>query len=207
MTHIEQYPLAAAVCGVLHNVFFNKPEAEFVSEIKQSGLLDSWPEFAENQNEAIAQIKASLEADDLAAIAKDYQALFFGPGPLLAYPWGSVYTDKEGLVFGQTTRDYMAFCQQQQLRFELPHNQPTDHFGLILAAMAELFSRAEQGNDEPVKTLLADHFLPWSNAVLDAIDDNAQTGYYKGFSQLLRQLLAYWQKALALTPRDVILYK
>ncbi|GAA5186831.1 TorD/DmsD family molecular chaperone [Ferrimonas gelatinilytica] len=200
----DLFPYAAAACGVLHNVFYPKPNPAFLAELTDSGLLAQWPGFGQDPADAVASILDSLKQDDFDAIERDYYQLFVGPGGMAAYPWGSVYTDKENLVFGDTTLAWQQFCQQQGLTFELDHNEPQDHIGLILAVLSQLF---EQGDETAIMTLLSDHLLPWSHRFTEAVTTQAHTGFYRGFGQLTALLLADWQQRLEVTPAPLTLYR
>ncbi|MBW3141482.1 molecular chaperone TorD family protein [Ferrimonas balearica] len=200
----EQFPYAAVACGVLHNVLYRKPTSAFLDELKSAELPQQWPQFGSDVSAALAMIQTSLEQDDFDAIERDYYQLFVGPGPMQAYPWGSVYTDKENLVCGATTVAFKQFCRDHGIAFELAHNEPEDHIGLVLAVLGQLF---EQGNQDAIKALLAHHLLPWSHRVTDAMAEHAQTGLYRGFGQLTAALLKDWQTSLQVTPDSIRLYK
>lgn len=203
------FRVAAAACGVLHNVYYEKPTAAFLEGVRGDGFLDHWPAYGDGERIAAARelITSSLSADGLEAIERDYYQLFIGPGGMSAYPWGSVYTDRENLVCGDTTREFTHFCGAFDIRFETPYAEPEDHIGLVLAALSRLFERAADcGDSTPVVTLLGDHLLPWSDHLLARILDHAGTGYYLGFTRLLDELLSHWEHQLAVRRRQLQLY-
>ncbi len=203
----DEYAVAAAACGVLHNVFYRKPSADYLDELKGSGLLDQWPDYGADRDQAVALIKGSLSTDTAEAIERDYYQLFIGPGGMAAYPWGSVYTDEENLVCGKTTREFKRFCEARGIRFQLAHSEPEDHIGLVAAALSRVFEKAAlDGGNRDIALLLGEHVLPWAHRVLDKSKANAQTGYYRGFSLLYEGLLGRWQQALGITPRELELY-
>ncbi|SHI03392.1 TorD/DmsD family molecular chaperone [Ferrimonas marina] len=200
----DAFSLAAAACGVLHNVFYQKPSQALLDELSQTELLDHWPEFEQPVAPAIALIRTALAEQDQTALEREHYRLFIGPGPMEAYPWGSVYTDKENLMFGETTRELEQFCRDKGIAFELTQREPVDHIGLILAILNHLF---EQQDEEGVKVLLGQHLLPWSHRFIEAVEQANPSGYYRGFAQLLAILLADWQQRLAVQPRELILYR
>ena len=72
-----------------------------------------WP-FAETASSAPAlreMVEGLAEGvtDDL---VWEYRALFVGPGHLVAPPWGSVYTDRECVVFGEATLALRAWMRE-----------------------------------------------------------------------------------------------
>ncbi len=203
----EEYAVAAAACGVLHNVFYFKPAADYLTEIRDSGLLIQWPDYGARRDEAVTAIQQSLAMDSFTAIERDYYQLYIGPGGMTAYPWGSVYTDNENLVCGDTTREFKQFCEVRGIRFDLEHSEPEDHIGLVAAALSRLFEQASiDGSSRDLAEMLADHVLPWSHRVLANSETHARTGYYRGFALLYAELLGHWRDALGVTPRELELF-
>lgn len=203
----DEYAVAAAACGVLHNVFYFKPTSDYLDEIRGSGLLEQWPAYGAEHGQAVELIKTSLSVDTAEVIERDYYQLFIGPGGMAVYPWGSVYTDEENLVCGETTREFKRFCEARGIRFQLAHSEPEDHIGLVAAALSRLFEQAAlEGSSRDISLLLGEHALPWAHRVLDKSKVGAQTGYYRGFALLYEGLLGHWQQALGVTPRELELY-
>lgn len=206
MTSIETNQYAAAICGVLHNLYFHKPTAQFLAQFRQQPLLESWPQMAETgiHNSAIALMQASLEQESDDQIERDYYQLFIGPGDMQAYPWGSVYTDRENLLFGNTTQAWMAFLKRWQVSIELDEHQPQDHLGIILGVMGQLLENDQQ---RAVNELLTEHLMPWAPRLLECIETHANTGFYRGAGQLTAQLLQRLMSDRELTATQVVLFK
>ena len=203
----QELPAAAAACGILHHVFYFKPNRAFLQEVGQQGFLAQWPNCTAVSSDAAVIIEASLDADSFVAIEKDYYQLFIGPGGMNAYPWGSVYTHRENLVCGDTTREFKRFCAARGIHFNTEHSEPEDHIGLVLGALSRIFDKAsETGELNDVAELLRDHLLPWSDRVVSKILDNTSTGYYRGFTLLMQDLLAHWREVLGVTPRKLELF-
>ncbi len=198
---------AGAACGILHNVFYFKPTHAYLDEIRQQAFLAQWPDYGDASADALAAITASLEADHFEDIEKDYYSLFIGPGGMKAYPWGSVYTDRDNLVCGETSRQFKHFCNARDIQFSTTHSEPEDHIGLVIGVLSRLFEQASRtGEVRDVAELLGDHLLPWSHRVIEQVRDNAVTGFYSGFARLLQDLLAYWQNLLDISPRELPLF-
>ncbi len=206
-TSSDNFALASAACGVLHNIFYLKPTLAYLEELDSSGLLERWPAFGAATGMALDDIKTSLTNDGPEAIERDYYRLFIGPGGMAAYPWGSVYTDRDNLVCGETTREFTQLCARLGIHFQTKHSEPEDHIGLIAAALSRVFDYAcDHGDTRPLEEMLQDHVLPWSHRVLDKTRDGAHTGYYRGFALLFQNLLDYWQQELSIQPRELELY-
>ena len=199
--------LSAAACGVLHNVFYLRPSELYLIEIRDCGLLDYWPGFSAGSSQAIDSIKHSLIEDTVHEIERDYYRLFIGPGGMWAYPWGSVYTDRENQVFGETTQAFKDFCRRNGVEFSLEHAEPPDHVGLILGVLSVLFAAMEEsGNPDFVAELMRDHLLPWLDRFTALVEEHATTGYFCGFVALLAGLVYFWAERLDITPLKRHLY-
>ncbi|QIZ78031.1 TorD/DmsD family molecular chaperone [Ferrimonas lipolytica] len=206
MNEIELLPLAAATSGVLHNLYFAKPTEAFVNQFSDGELLQSWPQFGDEQAHrlAIKLITDSIVNDSAYEIERDYYQLFVGPGAMTAYPWGSVYTDKENLLFGATAVAFKEFCQRYGIELTLDHHQPLDHIGLVVGVLGSLLQNEQlQATDE----LLVEHLMPWAPRLLECVNGNAKTGFYRGFAMLTEQMLARLMAARELNPKELTLYK
>ena len=99
-----------------------------------------WP-FAEEgeAREALGLMVAGLArgaGDD--GLAWEYRACSWAPRPKPAPPWGSVYTDRECVVFGASTLELRAWMRGRGVARLGSGKDPEDHIGLMLALMAWL---------------------------------------------------------------------
>lgn len=148
------------------------------------------------------EIQPHFANADLDELETQFQRLFIGPDALPAPPWGSVYLDKEEVIFGESVLTLRHFLQQNGLAIQLTQNEPEDHFGLMLMIAAYF---AEQ-NPEQLPEFLAEHFLPWAYRFLQLLQQGSQ-GFYLGLAILSEQLLQKWQQQLMLTPKALQLYR
>ncbi|WP_028116485.1 TorD/DmsD family molecular chaperone [Ferrimonas senticii] len=206
MTSPATFANAAAICGVLHNLYFHKPTPAFLANFRDSELLASWPLLASEaeHQQALALISQSLAELTDEQIERDYYRLFVGPGEMLAYPWGSVYTDKENLLFGVTSIAFSQFLKRWQIELQLDSHQPLDHAGLMLGVLSQLL----QGQHlQAVDELLSQHLMPWAPRWLACIEQGADSGFYRGMAQLTAQVLNALMQAQNLTADALPLYK
>lgn len=80
------------------------------------------------------------------------QRLFIGPWALPAPPWGSVWLDKESVLFGDSTLALREWMRASGIALALERNEPEDHFGTLLLLAAWL---CETNQDELFAQLLA----------------------------------------------------
>ena len=154
----------------------------------------------------VGGLAPSCDAGENGAFAADddltweYRRLFIGPGAKPAPPWGSVYTDRECVVFGATTLELRAWMREHGVARTADEKTPEDHIGFMLALMAWL----AQNQPTDLGEFLSLHFLTWAGHFLDELADAAEHPFYEGLARLTRASLDGVQKTLGLkvvTPR------
>jgi TorA maturation chaperone TorD len=105
----------------------------------------------------------AVRLEDDEPLADAWQRLFIGPWALPAPPWGSVWLDKESVLFGDSTLALREWMRANGIGLSEQRAEPEDHFGTLLLLAAWL---CESGEDEAFNQLLAWHLLPWSGRFL-----------------------------------------
>ena len=170
-----------------------------LAELDVAAAAAQWP-FAGDEiaavEGALAAMKEGLAAgadhDDL---VWEYRRLFVGPGHLPAPPWGSVYTDRECVVFGESTLALRAWMRAVGVERLADERTPEDHIGLMLALLS--FLAAER--PELVDDYLRDHLLTWAPHYLEALEEAAEQPFYVGLARLTRLTLVGLQRERGLT--------
>lgn len=124
----------------------------------------------------------------------EYRRLFVGPGAKPAPPWGSVYTDRECVVFGATTLELRAWMREHGVARSTDEKTPEDHIGLMLALMAWL----AQNQPVDLEEYLRLHLLTWAGHFLGELADAAQHPFYQGLARLTAASLNGVKEALGL---------
>lgn len=171
-----------------------------LAELNVEEAAAEWP-FADT-SEATAEVGAALglmrkglaAGADNEELVWEYRRLFTGPGHLPAPPWGSVYTDRECVIFGEATLALRSWMRTAQVQRTTDERTPEDHIGLMLALLA--FLAAER--PELVDEYLTDHLLTWAPHYLDALEEAAVHPFYEGLARLTRVTLAGLQAARGL---------
>ena len=150
-----------------------------------------WPFAGEAEARAcLALMKEGLahgiEDDDL---VWEYRRLFVGPAPKPAPPWGSVYTDRECVVFGESTLALRAWMRAQGIA-----RLVEDHIGLMLVLMAWIARNQPADLDDYLRL----HLLPWSSHFLDELAEAAKQPFYEGLARLAKASLEGIQSERAL---------
>lgn len=170
-----------------------------LAELDVAAAAAQWP-FAGDE---IAAVEGALTAmkEGLAAgadhddVVWEYRRLFVGPGHLPAPPWGSVYTDRECVVFGESTLALRAWMRAVGVERLADERTPEDHIGLMLALLS--FLAAER--PELVDDYLRDHLLTWAPHYLETLEEAAEQPFYAGLARLTRLTLAGLQRERGLT--------
>lgn len=155
-----------------------------------------WPFADEAEARAcLALMKEGLahgiDDDDL---VWEYRRLFVGPAPKPAPPWGSVYTDRECVVFGESTLALRAWMRAQGIARLVDDKTPEDHIGLMLVLMAWIARNQPADLDDYLRL----HLLPWSSHFLDELAEAAKQPFYEGLARLAKASLEGIQSERAL---------
>lgn len=197
----EGFAFTARVMGAL---FYFAPDSEqaapLVTALTQGDWQQDWP-LPPGQ---LAPIADTLRQQADEALPDAWQRLFIGPWALPAPPWGSVWLDRESVLFGDSTLALRQWMRDNGIAFEMAQNEPEDHFGTLLLLAAWL---AETGRNAERDQLLAWHLLPWSSRFLAVFVENAGHPFYRALGQLTQLTLADWQSTLLIPVVEKPLYR
>ncbi len=190
---------------------------ETLAKADAQALSEEWP-FVDDGKACDALAKLVDEAmrfedvmavdnESLAAapkLALEYRRLFVGPAKKAAAPWGSVYTDKDQVVFGMSTlslRDWLR-ANGIEVRQE-GGEEPEDHIGTMLELMAWI-----AGNrPEVLAEYLQDHLLTWAPHFLTLMQSATTSDFFDGLAALTRESLLGIQDALGLEVEEPRFYR
>ncbi|WP_139650942.1 Tat proofreading chaperone DmsD [Raoultibacter phocaeensis] len=169
-------------------------EAVAVLEPTEAGK--EWPFVAdERAEELLALMVRGLEGGiDDDGLVWEYLRLFIGPAKKPAPPWGSVYTDRECVVFGESTLKLRRWMRDNGIERTTDEKTPEDHIGLMLVLLGWL----AETKPELVEEYLCDHVLTWSSHFLDELAQAAEQPFYQGLALLAKESLEGMQRELAL---------
>ncbi len=157
--------LSARTLGALFSYAPNSAEiAPLVAAFQDGSWQQQWP-FP-----VAAPLASGFAASAEETLPEAWQRLFIGPWALPAPPWGSVWLDKESVLFGDSTLALRQWMRENGIALEADGNEPEDHFGTVLLLAAWL---CETEQDALFAQLLAWHLLPWSGRFLSVFVDHA----------------------------------
>ncbi|ASV55334.1 hypothetical protein LJPFL01_1971 [Lelliottia jeotgali] len=197
----ESFALSARVLGAL---FYFSPESEQTAPLVTALTTTDWYQDWPLEQASLLPVAETLRTPSDEPLPDAWQRLFIGPWALPAPPWGSVWLDRESVLFGDSTLALRQWMRDNSIAFEMKQNEPEDHFGTLLMLAAWL---AENERDAERNQLLAWHLLPWSQRFLTVFIEQANHPFYVGIAQLARLMLADWHSALLIPVADKTLYR
>ena len=188
MTHFSQQDNFSVAARVLGALFYSAPEsaeaAPLVAVLTRDGWETQWP----LPEASFAPLVTAFQTQSDETHAQAWQRLFVGPWALPSPPWGSVWLDRESVLFGDSTLALRQWMREKGIQFEMQQNEPEDHFGSLLLMAAWL---AENGRQTECEELLAWHLFPWSTRFLDVFIEKAEHPFYRALGELARLTLAW----------------
>ena len=167
-----------------------------LAELDAEAAAAEWPfvEEAEARASLAAMVRGLAAGADNEELVWEYRRLFVGPAPKPSPPWGSVYTDRECVVFGESTLALRAWMRAQGIARLVDDKTPEDHIGLMLVLMAWIARNQPADLDDYLRL----HLLPWSSHFLDELAEAAKQPFYEGLARLAKASLEGIQSERAL---------
>lgn len=185
--------LTGRVLGLLyHQGPASQDAAPLYAALADPDWAGQWPVQSSELAE-VAQRMADALNSQQEPLNEAWQRLFIGPFALPAAPWGSVYLDKENVLFGDSMLELRQWMRDNGIAHLSEQNEPDDHIGILLMLAAWL---AEQDNQRCVDELLAWHLLPWAGRFVELFIQRADHPFYEGLGELTRLTLANWREGL-----------
>ncbi len=195
------FAFTARVLGALFYYPPNTPDVAALADAFVSGeWAEQWPLPAQALDPLVNRF--SQQSDE--SLPEAFQRLFVGPWTLPAPPWGSVWLDRESVLFGDSTLALRQWMRENDIAFESQQNEPEDHFGTLLLLAAWL---SENGRHTECEQLLAWHLLPWAGRFLTLFSEHAAHPFYQALGQLAQLTLAQWQNRLLIPVAQKPLYR
>lgn len=156
------------------------PSFAAMAALDPAAAAAEWPFVDAEAAESPLALMAQGAADATENLAHEYRRLFVGPAHKAAPPWGSVYTDRECVMFGESTLELRRWMREHGLVAPEGTRTPEDHIGLLLGLMAQLAAEMPDALDD----FLAHYLLTWSHHFLTLMAQEAQHPFYRGLAQL-----------------------
>lgn len=206
-----------ALARVFGDFYLNGPTDHFMAALVEHDAAATWPALADSTArpqglEALARALSEWQPGREALRQQEHGALFVGPGPQQAPPWGSIYLSEDKLLMGPSTHDLQHFLDDHGIVYFLREDQPLDHIGLCFGALATMFEvlrEAEPGDAQPAQTIvtfLQSHMLPWVRRFLELHLANATSDLQRGMALLAADFFDAAQTVFEVQPDARTLY-
>jgi TorA maturation chaperone TorD len=187
----------AGAFTALSGLLVTAPDGARLDRVRDEELLGDWPlqEDPESRRGLGLMRESVLANESEGEIRRDYNRLFFGPAPMVAPPYESVYRSEERLVFELQTMQVRASYARFGLAAPRLNKEPDDHIGLELGFLGVLCVQAmdaiDSGDDVEltrlvagVQTFLELHLLVWGPHCLTLVANGSQTFFYRSVAAL-----------------------
>lgn len=192
------FEVRAMVYGLLARIFLAPPDPDLLQTLRHPGILEEWPWGRGNPRveEGLDRLRHALSTSAVDGLTEEYRELFWGPGPVLAPPWESVYLDREHVVFGAETLQVRALFRRFGLESRQLNQEPDDHIGLQLQFLAHLSAQTSErlkegdwatassyidGQRECVEA----HLLRFVHLFAERLFQHGCSDFYKGAAALM----------------------
>ncbi len=170
--------------------FYHDPKDETVrpsfmafSDLNPNDASQEWPYVSsEEASDALDMMVKGMKNGIDDDLVWEYRRLFVGPAAKAAPPWGSVYTDKECVVFGESTLELRQWMRRVGIERLNNDNEPEDHIGLMLMLMSWI----SVNRPDLIDDYLKDHLLTWSSHFLEEMEAEAKHPFYAGLARITR---------------------
>ena len=185
-------------CFKLLAACFYEPEKElFLEEQVCSNLEKLLEEFAPGAAQAAGEMNRAMKTLPQDQLNIDHAALFIGPFELIAAPYGSVFSEKNRQLMGETTARVKRFYDDAGL--EVNEQEPPDHIAIELEFMHHLcMQEAEASSSDNHQEALnyrktQEHFfnavLGWVPDFCNAIRKGSENLFYRALADCLERFI------------------
>ena len=190
----------------LGGAFLQDPKKEesraYYEALKQVAEERDWPFGCEDELDAsFSEIKEGL-LHDRDRLKKEYQRLFVGPEHFVAPPWGSIYLDKENVLFGPSLFALRQWMRQNNIETNTNANEPEDYIGTEL--MLGAFLAAQK--PELLEEYLSEFLMLWALRYFELLEGDARQPFYRGIAKLATTTMKGISEGVDIKPRSKKLY-
>jgi TorA maturation chaperone TorD len=194
---VHQTHLARAEVYRFLSACFYQPEGFFQEEDLFGQLKMAMAKASPKWVPEVAAMDVCFRSSGSEALLLDYSRLFLGPFDILARPYGSVYLDGEKVVMGDSTMQALALYREGGFEVADYFREMPDHVAVELEFLYLLSFRIGQAAAAEERTrlislkrrFLAEHLGRWIGALHEAIQEGAETDFYKQLADLTDQFV------------------
>ncbi len=150
-------------------------------------MAASWPFVDESlAADCLANMVEGLqEGPHAEALMWEYRRMFVGPKHMPVPPWGTVYTDREQVLFGPANVALHTWMNRNGVQRLAQDHMPDDHIGLLISLLGWVANNRPSVLDE----FLREHVLTWSSHYFDLFIEMCEHPFYRGMAGLAKASL------------------
>ncbi|STP19910.1 anaerobic dimethyl sulfoxide reductase maturation protein (twin-arginine leader-binding protein) [Escherichia coli] len=145
---------------MLGALFYYAPESAEAAPLVAVLTNDSWETQWPLPEASLAPLVTAFQTQSEETHAQAWQRLFVGPWALPSPPWGSVWLDRESVLFGDSTLALRQWMREKGIQFENEAKRTGRSFWFTAADGCVV---AENGRQTECEELLAWHLFPVVN--------------------------------------------
>jgi len=179
---------------------FDLPDAFLEDEQIPAKLYQVLEAVNTEAAEHAARLAPALAEEGAEKIRRDHMKLFFGPGQLLAPPYGSVYLEHKHEIMGESTQDAERLYAEAGLQKDEKLKDAPDHIRVELDFMHVLIARTVEACEaqkwqEAEKYVniqlmfLQNHLSRWVTPFAKVIRTGAATQFYNATALVLESFI------------------
>lgn len=119
MTHFSQGDNFSTSARVLGALFYYAPDSAEASALVSALRADGWQAQWPLDQAMLFPLAARLQAEVDEPLPQAWQRLFVGPYALPSPPWGSVWLDRENVLFGDSTLALRQWMRNNGIQFAM----------------------------------------------------------------------------------------
>jgi len=148
---------------------------------------------------AIEQAISGAEEGEQLAMAREYTRLFINTSPhVIAPPYGSIYLEKDGLVYGKSASEVLRFYHETDFTLKEDLKDLPDHIAHELEFMGTLAGEEKQASgSEKIKleeiqmNFLSRFILPWVPTFCEKVAEHSWYPFYHYLGNLTKEFINF----------------
>lgn len=214
MEPIDTLAERAATYGLLARLYHHEVDERLLAKLRLldwNAATDTLDDDGSDGGRLVSGYLGECGCEATTELAVDFARLFLvrtAGEDGAPYPFESVYASDEHTVMGDARDRVLASYREEGLGKSASWNLPEDHLALELEFMQTLCNRTVEalrnGDDAEARRLsdkqqefLERHLLSWTTPFTRALEDAAQTSFYRGLALITQSFLAEEGRAVA----------
>ncbi|MGM3224732.1 Tat proofreading chaperone DmsD [Dickeya zeae] len=174
-----------------------------IERLRHSAWQQTWPCGNQADIAIVArQIHSGLQPGYDERLSLAWKRWLSGDEGMPVPPWGSVYLDRQNVLFGDSTLALRRWLRELGIEPRCDRHEPEDHIGLMLM----LAAWCAENQPDNLPELLSEHLLPWAMRYLDLLERHCCHPFYQGVARLTHITLQDWQGRFQLIQKEKSLF-